>query len=258
MGLFGPKKTCAICGGKVGLLGYKIAGEEHICSDCREKCVPGSLPFSSMTAEDVQANIQLAAENKKKGTDLFHPTREFFVGSDHDKPLLFVDEDNGWFMNVSKGDGWVYDLDSITYYSMDIHTSELKKEDKGKGFLDWLFSSDFYSAFPELPRCPMDEKIINAYLVLKLADNDLCEDEVKVNLMPGFFTGEKDVRAAYECAHSFYQFMQNRHANQVTAKKTAGTETDITEQLKRLHSLVQDGILTQEEFDAKKKQLLGI
>ena len=36
------------------------------------------------------------------------------------------------------------------------------------------------------------------------------------------------------------------------------SETDITEQLKKLKSLVDDGILTQEEFEAKKKQMLGI
>lgn len=36
------------------------------------------------------------------------------------------------------------------------------------------------------------------------------------------------------------------------------SEADITEQLKKLKSLTDDGILTQEEFEAKKKQLLNI
>lgn len=33
---------------------------------------------------------------------------------------------------------------------------------------------------------------------------------------------------------------------------------DIDEELRKLKSLLDDGILTQEEFDAKKKQLLDL
>lgn len=33
---------------------------------------------------------------------------------------------------------------------------------------------------------------------------------------------------------------------------------DIDEELRKLKSLLDDGILTQEEFDAKKKQLLNL
>lgn len=33
---------------------------------------------------------------------------------------------------------------------------------------------------------------------------------------------------------------------------------DYTEELRRLHGLMTEGIITQEEFDAKKKQLLGL
>lgn len=36
------------------------------------------------------------------------------------------------------------------------------------------------------------------------------------------------------------------------------TSDDVTDQLRKLKSLVDDGILTQDEFDAKKRQILGI
>jgi hypothetical protein len=42
------------------------------------------------------------------------------------------------------------------------------------------------------------------------------------------------------------------------AAAAAGGTDDITAQLTQLKALVDQGILTQEEFDAKKKQLLGI
>ena len=43
MGLF-DKKTCAICGASVGLLGglsgENLAGGAYMCGDCRKKCIP--------------------------------------------------------------------------------------------------------------------------------------------------------------------------------------------------------------------------
>lgn len=47
---------------------------------------------------------------------------------------------------------------------------------------------------------------------------------------------------------------------QQTVVQTATTpsSTDAFDQIRKLKSLLDDGILTQEEFDAKKKQLLGL
>lgn len=265
MGLFGKKKICALCGGKVGLLGSKLADNQYLCSDCRSNCTPGAnLDFKSMTPEDVQANIDIADANKKKGTDEFQCTRQFFTGGARDKLVLSVDENHGWFMNSQKDDGWVFNLDDISYYNMRLSTTRLEEEEK-KGFIEWLFSPDFYSAYPELPQCPYDEKIIGAYLTLRLAENELGLDEVEVDVFPGFFTNESDVRGAYECCHEFYEFMQSYRTSRMNPSPAAGSaqtaapsDTDITETLTKLHGLMQAGILTQEEFDAKKKQLLGL
>ena len=68
MGLFGPAKMCALCGGKVGLLGgHKLANGLYICGDCTDKCTPGAkYLFESMSPEDVKSNMALAVENKKR------------------------------------------------------------------------------------------------------------------------------------------------------------------------------------------------
>ena len=268
MGLFGfgkkdkPKKECALCGGKVGFFGYKLAGGQILCSDCRSQCTPGSnLDFNSMTPEDVKENIAIASANLEKGASEFNSTREFYTGSNHDRPVLFADEDHGWFMNAAKDDGWVYNLDDITYYNMRISTSDLDDEEKG-GFLDWLFAPDFYSAYPELPQCPYNKKIIGAYLTLRLLENELGIDEVEIDVFPGLFTDEEDVRAAYRCCHEFYEFMDEYHRNaRQDTRSTAApvpSESENLDAIKKLHDLLEAGILTQEEFDAKKRQLLGL
>jgi hypothetical protein len=59
--------------------------------------------------------------------------------------------------------------------------------------------------------------------------------------------------------------ISNSRARQATqaapapaAAPQAGLTTDITKQLTDLKGLLDNGILTQEEFDAKKKQILGL
>jgi membrane protease subunit (stomatin/prohibitin family) len=46
--------------------------------------------------------------------------------------------------------------------------------------------------------------------------------------------------------------------DQSQAAPAAPAEDDMTAQLQQLAALKEQGILTQEEFDAKKKQILGI
>lgn len=45
---------------------------------------------------------------------------------------------------------------------------------------------------------------------------------------------------------------------QKPAPAAAAPQTDAADQIRKLKSLLDDGILTQAEFDAKKKQILGI
>ncbi len=51
---------------------------------------------------------------------------------------------------------------------------------------------------------------------------------------------------------------ENAGAIAPAATPTASQPTDITDQLKKFKELLDSGVITQEEFDAKKKQLLGL
>jgi membrane protease subunit (stomatin/prohibitin family) len=51
---------------------------------------------------------------------------------------------------------------------------------------------------------------------------------------------------------------QNEAQQQANQAAQAAPQDDLTAQLEQLNNLKNQGILTQEEFDAKKKQLLGI
>ena len=204
MGLF-DKKTCALCGASVGLLGgmlgENLAGDAYMCGDCRKKCIPDeTLNFKAMTVDAAKALIAVAEANKKKGASEFHATREFSSGMYADMPALDVDEDHGWFMNAAKKDGWVYELDDIYSFCLDVTTTPLTEGEE--------YNVNLHP-YPQLPVCPSGQKVIDAKLKLWLLDNELGVDMLEISLIPAFAPSEEHVQSAYACAQDFYSFMKS-------------------------------------------------
>ena len=209
MGLF-DKKTCALCGASVGLLGgmlgENLADGAYMCGDCRKKCIPDkNLDFKAMTVDAAKALIAVAEANKKKGASEFHATRQFTAGMYADMPALDVDEDHGWFMNAAKKDGWVYALDDIYSFCLDVTTTPLTEGEN--------YSLNLHP-YPQLPVCPSGQKVIDARLKLWLLDNELGVDMLEISLIPAFAPSEEHVQSAYACAQDFYSFMKSRRMAQ--------------------------------------------
>ena len=209
MGLF-DKKTCALCGASVGLLGgmlgENLADGAYMCGDCRKKCIPDkNLDFKAMTVDAAKALIAVAEANKKKGASEFHATRQFSSGMYADMPALDVDEDHGWFMNAAAKDGWVYELDDIYSFCLDVTTTPLTEGEE--------YNVNLHP-YPQLPACPSGQKVIDAKLKLWLLDNELGVDMLEISLIPAFAPSEEHVQSAYACAQDFYSFMKSRRMAQ--------------------------------------------
>ena len=209
MGLF-DKKTCALCGASVGLLGgmlgENLADGAYMCGDCRKKCIPDeTLNFKARTVDAAKALIAVAEANKKKGASGFHATRQFSSGMYADMPALDVDENHGWFMNAAAKDGWVYELDDIYSFCLDVTTTPLTEGEE--------YNVNLHP-YPQLPVCPSGQKVIDAKLKLWLLDNELGVDMLEISLIPAFAPGEEHVQSAYACAQDFYSFMKSRRMAQ--------------------------------------------
>lgn len=209
MGLF-DKKTCALCGASVGLLGgmlgENLADGAYMCGDCRKKCIPdNTLDFNALTVDAAKALIAVAEANKKKGASEFHATRQFSSGMYADMPALDVDEGHGWFMNAAKKDGWVYELDDIYSFCLDVTTTPLTEGEE--------YNVNLHP-YPQLPACPSGQKVIDAKLKLWLLDNELGVDMLEISLIPAFAPSEEHVQSAYACAQDFYSFMKSRRMAQ--------------------------------------------
>ena len=117
-----------------------------------------------------------------------------------DMPALDVDEGHGWFMNAAKKDGWVYELDDIYSFCLDVTTAPLAEGEE--------YNVNLHP-YPQLPACPSGQKVIDARLKLWLLDNELGVDMLEISLIPAFAPSEEHVQSAYACAQAFYSFMKS-------------------------------------------------
>ncbi len=261
MGLF-SRKTCAFCGGRVGILGYRIANDQYMCSDCRLKCTPG-LPgdqISHMDTAAIRDNMAVMEEACRFYREQFRTSKRFCTGARRDKPVMLVDEHHDCWVNAEEREPYILRLSDILNYSIRLSTSE---KDKDKTDLFDLFREDYGDRYPEIPSCPWGESVTGIYFTVHLADNSLGVTEVDMDLFPGLFSGQDDLRAAYDCAHEIFQFLSDyqlsgRDRLTVPASPVPQTGAEMFIALEKLNELLQKGILTQAEFDAKKKQILGL
>ena len=104
----------------------------------------------------------------------------------------------------------------------------------------------------ELIEDGLDEAISDIRDYLGLALNT--KDKKKKDLM---------ISHAHGIADAIYKIMNNllieRQQEKVNATVAAAApKSDEADQLKKYKDLLDSGVITQEEFDAKKKQLLGL
>jgi hypothetical protein len=271
MGLF-EKKECALCGGKAGLITrYKIADGDFICGDCRRRMSPNTDGFKYMTVEDVEEQIRRKEENDERFQNEFVISRQFDFDSRH--PMMVVDDEHGEFAMLKDANPDIFSFDMVTSYNVDLTTSVLSEEEKKQaqgsgltGILNFLLSDDFRSRYPDMPRCPTGCKVTDMHFEINFGDNPFNADQIRIDVLPGWSTSEIEVDKAFHCANEMYQCFKEYKsglrkpaaASAASADTAAPSGTDAIEQVKKLKELLDIGALTQEEFDTKKKELLGL
>ena len=134
MGLFGglfDKKTCDICGNKIGLLGNRKLEDGNLCKDCAAKLSPWFSERRHSTLAEIQ-NQLVYREQNKLAVSAFNVTRS--LGKNSWKILL--DEDARKFL-VTNSSKWqeenpdVLDFSQLTGCDLEIkeNRSELKQKD---------------------------------------------------------------------------------------------------------------------------------
>ena len=121
MGLF-DKKTCDICGEKIGLLGNRKLDDGNMCKDCLKLASPYLTGRKQFTVSDMKDHLEYREQNKAK-VEAFNPTTTFGTTT-----KVYLDEGNGlWLVssssNYKRDNPDVMTIDQVTGCNLDVRES---------------------------------------------------------------------------------------------------------------------------------------
>lgn len=264
MGLFtNNKKPCPVCGaGTPRLLATDIAGNVPICSDCSFKISIGTTKVSDFTLEDLKEHLAMRDENANRIKNVFRPNKTYEIGWTH----LNIDEVNRLFtiplnMCGDTNNPPIFKFEELMGY--DLEEEQCVIERFNKGDKSPLCTPMLYTPIPQFDFDRKEEPVnisrdfkLNLYLANPYWD--------KVESSAGTVTGSRNS----------FQRDYSKHLGELRIVTTAiamiigidsaeagaghNNADSVAGDLKKYKELLDGGIITQEEFDLKKKQILGI
>ena len=177
-------------------------------------------------------------------------------------PCEFYMTSDRFIATVKQGTGFVIKYDKV--FGISLHSDALEINDNGKAIIVFMYPGE------------MQRFICMWELMKKLAERGITEDDILNN---GKKTKKKienknaddlvidtEIATDHEVAKEDTaakkeQLKEQNIENRKTSKaetKVAAANTDPVSEIRRYKALLDEGIITQDEFDKKKKQLLSI
>ena len=251
MGLFGPKSTCPVCGAASGGLGcITIKNNEILCKKCSSKMSVGRDMPQFMSAEDVKEHLAYREQNKmlwqtyKESNrvatiksyvlsyDMDHKLWKYGPSGEKENPALFrFDEITGG--ELVEGSGRTASFGKVP------EMSTVKENKLGSNMAVRVYTSNRYH--PEVT--------VNIIPGGKLVIPGSMEQQIYRHKGNGIITVFKEFYD--QCDHSTDSAEPEKPAVHIT-------KDEAFEEIRKYKALLDEGIITEEEFAAKKKELLGL
>ncbi len=258
MGLFGSKGECSVCHKEVGFNHFKIADKQLLCSDCFNKCGFKTLvPINKMTVEDIKAAMSVYEANSEE-ISLFNATKKigtFIEFDDNQKKWLIPDG----FLGKKKNPK-VYNYSDIVDFELLEDGESITKGGLGRAVAGGVLFGGVGAVVGGVTGEKKSKSVCNS-LKIKITVNSINNPVVYINFLTIATKKESSTyktlyNSAQECL-SVLQLICNSQESLLENNNNAATLSNADEILK-YKRLLDEGIITQEEFDAKKKQLLGL
>lgn len=258
MGFFSLKADCSICEKETGMNRYRIANKEWICASCFKQMGKLTKPIQKMTVEEIHA----AMDNKKANDDelaAFTPTKKISTF------VEFDDTQKKWVILSAvlgkRNKSTVYNYSDIIDFELLEDGDSISKGGLGRALVGGVLFGGTGAVVGGVTGKRKNKSICNS-LKIKVTLNDINNPVVYINFITtptkkDGFVFKTIYKEAHECL-SVLQLIcneQEKDDSPIINNIQANSNAD---EIKKYKSLLDEGILTQEEFDAKKKELLGI
>ncbi|UYZ34963.1 SHOCT domain-containing protein [Clostridium beijerinckii] len=266
MGFFDLKAVCAVCNKDVGLNRYQIANKEWICPECRKKCGVG-IRTVKMTAEEIKDAIankkikddEIIAINAAKKEELnnFNTTKK--IGA----YIEFDDTQKKWLVPDGllgkKKNPKIYNYSDIVDYELLEDGESIAKGGLGRAVAGGVLFGGIGAIVGGVTGGKKSKTVCTS-LKIKITVNDINNPVVYLKFLSSetkksSFIYKTAFNSAQECL-SVLQLITNIQEKE--QEEVAQPVVSSADEILKFKSLLDNGIITQEEFESKKKQLLGI
>lgn len=234
MGLFGTKKKCSVCDIEKGK--YKIANGEYLCEFCRRKIRMDIFEVKKVTSREIKE---------------FLAELETFIVTKEVSDYLEVDEKNKKFlMPLTKRK--IYNFSDLLDFELLEDGDIVSKGGLGRALVGGAL---FGGVGAIVGGVTSKRKNVYTSLKIKIILNDIGNSVEYINFIDD--TTPKDsvlhknrFNLAQECL-SILHIIRSKVDD--VKSNTSGAD-----EILKLKKLLDEGIITKEEFELKKKQLLGL
>ena len=244
MGLFGKKGICTICNVNEG---SKDIADGCVCKSCISKTYPFiiTLSWKKITSSQIHKAIE-AAEQNARLKELFQPTKKI-------EKYFSIDENNRlWQAN---GLNVIFSYDDIISYDLLEDGESITKGGIGSAAVGGILFGGVGAVVGGVTGKKKTKQEINEFRVKIVTRNEMCK-EVYINFLT---TGAvKSDSFLYKSYKNSAQSIITELAVILDSCSSQEKPISNAEEISKYKKLFDDGVITQEEFEAKKKQLLGL
>ncbi|MBQ6353348.1 MAG: SHOCT domain-containing protein [Lachnospiraceae bacterium] len=267
MGLFSREKpVCSVCGREIDFNKFKLSNGEILCQNCIQKALitPGFTydTLKTLSSEEVKDRIDVATERKKIFDDRaasFRPGIKF--GS-----AIWFDDRNRWFVcpvgnRIDNRVCPVLQYEDIVDFEVLEDGNSIIKGGLGKALLGGAL---FGMAGMIAGGTSKKTKGTCSRLQLKITTRDLDYPVIFVDFINGrdveksSITYTSSFKKIQEIVSKIKTILDNLEPSSVAPAATASPVLSAADEILKYKELLDIGVISQEEFDAKKSQLLNL
>ena len=243
------KIPCAVCGKELGLLSGKVKiADGAVCSNCLVSA--GILTLDNALSYNQQSVKELISSRQAFVTK-FHATKS--VGA-----YIHVDETNKAF----KIGGNTFSYDNLLSFELLEDGQSITKGGLGRAVAGGLLFGGVGAIVGGVTGGKKSKGICNS-MKLRVSLKNAHTDVVYINFITTetktssfIYKGAQD--SAQKCITALELINDTNQITHAEHISTVVQTTSAADEILKFKTLLDQGIITQEEFDAKKKELLGL
>lgn len=236
--MFGKKEKCPVCGGKVGLLHTNL-GQEKICLNCSKE-IGGIADTHLYSLNDF---LQFKNFVFERNNWIFSPDyKDTYIEIDHQNEII----------HFSKQYGRYFKFDELESLEIVEDGETISKSGLGRAVAGGLLFGGAGAVVGSITGKKQKEMVNSLKIILKI--NSKWIDKKEILLLD---TPTKKDGITYKLGMTNANNLKDMLEKCVSSTSSASSN-DSMSQLIQLKQLLDQGIITQSDFEIKKKQILGI